>query len=55
MTLPVDDSAKKNVTLVGVKLKLSKQKSHSADDEEPSTEDAAAETGHVSKWETGNR
>jgi len=56
-TLAADKSAK-NITLVGVKI--AKQKSHSAydDEEEPSTDVAAdaAEGSRVnSKWETGNK
>jgi len=56
-TLALDQRANKNTTLVGVKLKLSKHKSHS-DDGEPPT-DAAAEIDDgsrvYSKWETGNQ
>jgi len=57
-TLAVDQRANKNTKLVGVKLKLSKHKSHSDDDDEPPT-DAAAEIADgsrvYSKWETGNQ
>ena len=62
-TLAIDNSAK-NITLVGVKPKLAKHKSHltddddNDDDDEPSTDVAAeiAEGSRVhNKWETGNQ
>jgi len=56
-TLAVDSGAK-NMTLVGIKLKLTKHKTHLSDEDEPLTDVEAeiAEGARVyDKWETGDR